>query len=108
MREMIGHDIEMAQLLYKIVDEADDFEAFQTNLSITTFRYVPDNAMSEEELNTLNEHLMVKIKSDGEVFVTNAVIGGRYLMRACIVNFRTIREDVEGFPDTVRRVYRAL
>jgi len=108
MREMIGHDIEMAQLLYKIVDDADDFEAFQTNLSITTFRFVPEAGMSEEELNKLNEGLMVKIQSDGEVFVTNAVIGGKYLMRACIVNFRTTQEDVEGFPEIVRRVYSAL
>ncbi len=106
MQEMIAHDIEMAQLLYKLVDEADDFEAFQTNLSITTFRYVPESQMAEKALNELNERLMIRIQSDGQVFVTNAVIDGRYLMRACIVNFRTTREDVEGFLDIVRGVYQ--
>jgi aromatic-L-amino-acid/L-tryptophan decarboxylase len=108
LREMIGHDIEMAQLLYKLVDEANDFEAFQTNLSITTFRYIPDSTMSEDELNALNERLMVKIQSDGKAFVTNAVIDGRYLMRACIVNFRTTAEDIEGFLEVVRDTYRVF
>ena len=29
-----------------------------------------------------------------EVFVSNAVLGGRYVLRACIVNFRTALNDV--------------
>jgi glutamate/tyrosine decarboxylase-like PLP-dependent enzyme len=108
MSEMISHDIEMAQLLYKLVDEALDFEAYQTNLSITTFRYIPDSKLTEEDLNAFNEKLMVRIQAGGEAFVTNAVIEGRYLMRACFVNFRTTSEDVEGFLDVVRASSRQL
>lgn len=108
MREMIAHDVEMARLLYETVDQASDFEAFQTNLSITTFRFVPSGELSEEELNDLNERLMARLQSEGNVFVTNAVIKGKFLMRACIVNFRTTRENVLAFPEVVRDAYARL
>jgi aromatic-L-amino-acid/L-tryptophan decarboxylase len=33
--------------------------------------------------------------ADGRVYCSNAVIDGRFGLRACIVNFRTEAEDVE-------------
>jgi aromatic-L-amino-acid/L-tryptophan decarboxylase len=36
------------------------------------------------------------------------VIGGRYLLRACIVNFHTALEDVEAIPGIVVRLGREL
>lgn len=108
MEQMIRHDFAMARLLYQIVDEADDFEAFQTSLSITTFQYVPDRAMQQEELNTLNERIMVALQNGGYAYVTNAVISGRYLLRACIVNFRTRPADIRSLPDAIRAVAAEL
>ena len=37
------------------------------------------------------------------MFVSNAVIDGRYVLRACIVNFHTERADVEAVPEIVVR-----
>ena len=105
MRSMIQRDIQMAQLLYKTLDREQDFEVFHTNLSITTFQFIPDTALSQEELNDLNRELMVAIQFDGRVFVTNAVKHGKYLMRACIVNFRTSERDILEFPNVVREIY---
>jgi hypothetical protein len=42
------------------------------------------------------------------VFVSNAVLHGRYVLRACIVNFNTSDADVDAVPDAVARVGRAL
>ena len=39
----------------------------------------------------------------GELFVSNAVIDGRYVLRACIVNFRTSERDIAEIPDIVAR-----
>jgi hypothetical protein len=36
------------------------------------------------------------------------VIGGRFLLRACIVNFRTAMQDVEALPGIVTRLGREL
>ena len=35
--------------------------------------------------------------------MSNAVIEGRYLLRACIVNFRTASEDIAEIPAIIAR-----
>lgn len=108
LEEMIRHDIEMAQLLYQIVDEAGDFEAFQTSLSITTFRYKPMHIDDDEELNALNEKLLVAVQNGGKAFISNAVSDGKFLLRACFVNFRTRRDDIVMLPEILRETARYL
>ena len=91
-----------------------ELEAFTQSLSITTFRYVPadlrshlGNAAVETYLNTLNEELLDRLQRGGQVFVSNAVIGGRYALRACIVNFHTTAGDVTEVPEIVAELGRA-
>jgi glutamate/tyrosine decarboxylase-like PLP-dependent enzyme len=109
MQSMIRHDIAMAQFLFRLVSEAEDFEAFQTNLSITTFRYIPRKAgLSETQLNAFNEQVMVTMQNSGEAFVTNALIDGKFLLRACIVNFRTREEDIAALPGIIRKIGQNL
>ena len=62
----------------------------------------------ERHLDALNRELLDRLQRDGEVFVSNAVIDGRYVLRACIVNFHTERADVEALPEIVVRRGRAL
>jgi aromatic-L-amino-acid/L-tryptophan decarboxylase len=38
----------------------------------------------EAYLNRLNEDLLNRLQKGGEVFVSNAVVNGKYLVRACI------------------------
>jgi hypothetical protein len=78
-----------------------------------TFRYVPADLRVEIEtggadayLNELNEALLERLQSSGEAFVSNAVIRGRYLLRACIVNFHSEAADVEALPEIVVRLGR--
>src|SRR5215213_2777417 len=67
-----------------------------TTLSICCFRYTPrDWDAGEEALDRLNERLMTAIHADGRVYCSNALIDGRFGLRACIVNFRTEAPDVE-------------
>jgi hypothetical protein len=73
------------------------------------FRYVPPGLEPGDEqveryLNDLNTELLDRLESGGEVFLSNAVIGGRFLLRACIVNFRTRLDDIEALPAIVKRV----
>jgi len=44
----------------------------------------------------------------GEAFVSNAVSGGTYVLRACIVNFHTGEADVDALPEIVARLGRAV
>jgi glutamate/tyrosine decarboxylase-like PLP-dependent enzyme len=68
-------------------------------LSIACFRYVPpdlpDGPGREEYLDALNERLMTAIQMDGRVYPSNAVLRGRFVLRACIVNFRTEAKEMD-------------
>jgi hypothetical protein len=48
------------------------------------------------------------MQRSGEAFVSNAVVRGRYLLRACIVNFNTDRADVEAVPEIAARLGREI
>lgn len=111
--QMISDDIELARHLYQLADDHPQLEAFTHSLSITTFRYRPSTLdMSKQDsetyLNELNLELLSRIQQGGEVFVSNAVIDGAYVLRACIVNFRTTVEDIEMIPDIVCRLGQQL
>ena len=59
-------------------------------------------------LDALNRELLDRLQREGEVFVSNAVIDGRYVLRACIVNFHTEAADVEALAAIVARRGREL
>ena len=87
-----------------MVEQRDEFElATPVSLSICCFRYVPPDLRatsdSEAYLNELNERLMTAIQLDGRAYVSNAVLAGRFVLRACIVNFRTEADDVDATLD---------
>jgi aromatic-L-amino-acid decarboxylase len=82
-------------------------------LSIATFRYVPADLEPGQPsvqtyLNALNEALLARLKTSGGLFVSNAVLDGSFLLRACIVNFRTSEADVRAIPEIVAGEGRAL
>jgi glutamate/tyrosine decarboxylase-like PLP-dependent enzyme len=107
-REMIGDDIRLARALHRLVEGEPRLEAMTQALSISTFRYVPEDLKPGTEavdayINDLNEELLHRLKTSGEVYLSNAVIGGTFALRACIVNFRTALADVEAVPGIVLR-----
>jgi aromatic-L-amino-acid/L-tryptophan decarboxylase len=108
---MLADDCRLSRLLYREAELHPDLEAFGQGLSITTFRYVPaqlrerlGDPETELYLNDLNKEIQARLERGGEIFLSNAVVGGRYLLRGCIVNFRTDEEDVRAIPRVVARV----
>jgi aromatic-L-amino-acid decarboxylase len=93
----ISHDAALARYLGELVDEHPDFELMtEPSLSICCFRYAPPTLRGDEDaLDRLNERVMTAIQRDGRVYCSNAVLAGRFCLRACIVNFRTEAEQVE-------------
>jgi glutamate/tyrosine decarboxylase-like PLP-dependent enzyme len=112
--QMIGDDIALAQALHERVIEHDELEAVTLNLSISTFRFVPRDlvasrtAADEAYLDTLNRELVARLQAGGEAFISNAVVEGRFVLRACIVNFRTTLTDVHTLPKLVVRIGNEL
>jgi aromatic-L-amino-acid/L-tryptophan decarboxylase len=111
--KMIGDDIRLAKHLYRLASAHPELEALSCGLSIATFRYVPTehrrlvgSAETEEYLNRLNRDILSRVENGGEAFLSNAIVDGKFALRACIVNFRTSLEDIELVPELVARVGR--
>jgi glutamate/tyrosine decarboxylase-like PLP-dependent enzyme len=112
--QMIGDDIRLSQHLHALVQQHPDFEAMTQHLSIATFRYVPrDRALppapeTEAYLDRLNEDLLARVERSGDAFLSPAMVNGRFALRACIVNFRTSRADIEALLPMLARHGAAL
>lgn len=114
-REAITRNIAQAARMYETLAQEDDFEAISHSLSITTFRYVPRDISSTSTdpddrnyLNDLNAALMSHIQRSGDLYLSNAFVDGRALLRSCIVNFRTCDMDIDSVPARIRRLAEPL
>jgi glutamate/tyrosine decarboxylase-like PLP-dependent enzyme len=97
------------------VQQHPEFEALSQHLSITTFRYVPRDVGStvgpadlEHYLDRLNQELLTRVERSGEAFLSNAMVNGRFALRACIVNFRTSSEDIEALLPLLERIGQGI
>jgi glutamate/tyrosine decarboxylase-like PLP-dependent enzyme len=109
--QSIGDDIRLASRLYDRVAAHPELEPCTLGLSIATFRFVPSDLRGRGDdtyLNRLNEAILDRIQREGHAFVSNAVVRGRYVLRACVVNFNTQEADVDAVPDIVVRLGRTI
>jgi glutamate/tyrosine decarboxylase-like PLP-dependent enzyme len=114
-RDAITGDIRLAGRLADAVAAHPQLELITRNLSIATFRFVPDDldgtardADTSAYLDRLNQALLDRLQREGRAFVSNAVVGGRYVLRACIVNFHTAEADADALPEIVAEVGRTI
>jgi aromatic-L-amino-acid decarboxylase len=112
-QQMLSDDIRLAEALHARVLREPELEAGPRGLSITTFRYVPpgltgDPASRGAYLNELNTELLTRMQAGGEAYVSNAVVDGVFLLRACVVNFRTTLSDIEALPPLTIRLGREV
>jgi len=112
---MLSDDIRLAGLLHETAEAHPELETSVGGLSIATFRFVPESLRERrgeeavgQYLDTLNQAIQARLETDGEVFLSNAVHRGMYVLRGCIVNFRTDEEDVRAIPEIVARVGREV
>jgi aromatic-L-amino-acid decarboxylase len=112
----IAEDNALAAYMAEQLERADDFELLApVQLSICCFRYLPvqarraltqadeaTRARMEGELNQLNERIVRAVQRGGRAYISNAILHGRFALRACIINFRTTRRDIDLTLDIIR------
>lgn len=123
LAEAIADDVAMAKYLADQVVADPDFELLApVQLSICCFRYVPASlrnqlsaASNDDErhqlnarLNRLNESIMHRVQRGGRAYLSNAMLRGKFALRACIINFRTTRADVDLTLEVVRQAAREM
>ena len=118
----ITEDNALATYFGAQVEAAGDFELLAPiELSICCFRYVPpdtrlrlatanaeERVRIEAELNELNERILRAVQRGGRAYVSNASLRGKFALRACIVNFRTTRRDIEATLEIIRDAAREI
>ena len=56
----------------------------------------------EATLAALNRSILERLQLGGEAFLTSTELRGRYTLRACVVNYRSTRDDIDRMLNAVR------
>jgi len=112
-QRMLSDDIRLAERLHANADAHPLLEARTCHLSICTFRFVPADLSGHtgehrEYLNELNQALLLELQNSGDAFLSNAVVDDCYLLRACVVNFRTTAAVMDRIPELVAAIGKRL
>jgi glutamate/tyrosine decarboxylase-like PLP-dependent enzyme len=105
LQSLVSNHNRLAKHLASLIEAAPDLElCAPVSLSIVCFRYIPtEGQWNEEQVSTLNKQIMETVQSSGEAFITNAVLRGRFVLRACVLNYLTQETDLSLLIETVRR-----
>jgi aromatic-L-amino-acid decarboxylase len=60
----------------------------EPRLSLTAFRVAPPG-LTDEEANELNRDVMARVNARQNVYLTGTTLGGRFVLRICVLSFRT-------------------
>jgi len=106
-RRIVEHCLDLAQHLAQRVEASPQLQLMaKVPLNIVAFRFNP-GAMTEEELDELNQRLGEALLADGRFLVGTSRLGARTIFRPAFSNWRTRIEDVDEFVDVVAALGRA-
>jgi aromatic-L-amino-acid decarboxylase len=96
-REAVGRDLRHAQRLAGAVSACPDLELCnELELSAVCFRHRMRESAPEEERNRFNTAVLKRLIARGRVYLSNAMLKGRFCLRACIVNHLTKDSHVDA------------
>lgn len=108
-RQSITKDLELAQRLANAIHSHDKFQLLASpELTAVCFRYGTDKPTREDDLNRRNAEILREVVRRGRVYLSNATLGGKFYLRACIVNHRTTEDDVDAVIPEVLAVAEKL
>jgi glutamate/tyrosine decarboxylase-like PLP-dependent enzyme len=105
---LIDQNIDQARALAALVRATPELELMaDVPLDIVCFRFNP-GGVPEAQLDALNQELLARLHEGGLAAPSYTTLGGRYCLRAAIVNHRTRDEDLPLLVDEVLRLGRSL
>ncbi len=107
--------VRLARLFAEWVDTAPGFERLApVPLSVVAFRFRPPSDRGragdalERKLAELNQRLLERVNSSGEVFLSHTSVGGRYAIRLAVGHLRTEERHVRRAWELLTEGARAL
>jgi aromatic-L-amino-acid decarboxylase len=105
---LVEQNVAQAWHLAALVEASPSLELLApVALNVVCFRYAPAD-LPEAERNAVNEEILLRLQEDGIAVPSGTVLGGRYAIRAAIVNHRSRREDFDALADAVERIGREV
>jgi glutamate/tyrosine decarboxylase-like PLP-dependent enzyme len=105
-RQAIGNDLRHGQLLAELIEAEPSLELLApVELSAVCFRWTGGSAATLDER---NQQILQRVVRRGRVLLSNATLGGRFALRACIVNHRTTDQDVAAVIQEVLAAAREM
>jgi len=96
-RKAIERDLRHAQRLATAVSRCPELELCNdVTLSAVCFRHRMSEHASEQERNRFNTAVLKLQIARGRIYLSNAMLKGRFCLRACIVNHLTRDSDVDA------------
>lgn len=88
-RQQLDEKLDLTEWATAELKKIDGIEIVaEPQLSIVSFRFNP-RGRSEEELNRVNREFIARINAAQNVMVTPTILEGRFVIRICVVSFRT-------------------
>lgn len=72
-------------------------------MATVCFRHRPGGVTDEGELEAHNRQILALVNSSAEAFISHAVLGGRFVLRASVGNIRTGPDDVAALWQVLQR-----
>lgn len=100
-RDNLSEKLQLAHWLYEELSKLPFVEAMlRPQLSTVTFRFCPPQS-TPEMLNSINLRALRFINERRNVYITPTTLRDRFVLRICILSFRSHREHVEQFLEEV-------
>ena len=101
---MIDKNVAQAAYLASLVEKSDRLELVApVPLNVVCFRYV-DVGRHDEELDTINERILVRLQEDGLAVPSGVRVSGKFALRVANVNHRSTRADFDALVADVLRI----
>lgn len=96
LRKMVRNHILWTQQLAELIADTDHFEiATEPRLALLTFRFVPDWAREDSDLDRINEGLLQRINDGGHLYLSKTRANGRIVIRFVVGQTYTTWQHVE-------------
>jgi aromatic-L-amino-acid decarboxylase len=101
-RRQLDEKLDLARWAYERLRDIEGIEIVaEPQLSIVAFR-LTQPGLDAEAMNRLNRELLDRINARRRVYLTGTTVGGSFVLRICVLSFRTHMERMEQGLEDVR------
>lgn len=109
LQEKLRNHISIAKTIELRITKDKNFEILApVNFNVICFRYKPDNLLSGEALNCLNENLLQTLNKTGKIYLTHTKLKGKYTLRMVTAQTNVTLEHAEKAWELITRTASGL